>query len=1249
MFECGLCREYFPDLASLRQHRELHRQEAILRAAEANLGGDHDGGDFIIISSAHNKKCVQLRYMFPVHVNSIPEAIETVSPRVIELIHRTQDEQPRIKMQLVLNVEYVKLQEDATISTQAVIAFRSSMLHIMPLADVNSLVSGAMQEILLSSESFYSRGSGWTINEVCFMDAEIAECHAITGGCSLHTVEYKRGRGIRFEDATIQDTELSLSHPMDCFYTAVASHFTAERSAYLGHNTEECEQAARVYARDNFERNVHAPVKLALVEKFEQANYQQHDLAINVVYKNERGKVYPVRASKNVEAKNKILLYLVYVETEGAVKHHYARVRNADALFSSRVRGEDGKIRKRETFFCFNCFNHQTRLSSHKRHVAWCHQKGGQMIRMPKEGETISYRPKTNANFKSAYMLFFDFETLQIKPKNVCACEKNAAKFDAAQEGEPPRKKRREVACIHKTKVMSEHHAFAYSYVLVDRHCNIVEEKCYLGDDAAVHFLKKLLHLELKYLGPLRWGGVPMSELNSAQQRQVMEATECHICQKPLADDRAMDHDHISGQFVGVAHKGCNLQRKEKIVITAFAHNFSGYDSHILMRAFPAVRERVRHINAIPLNTQKFKCLQFNRLKMLDSASFLPDSLERLVNTLVASEHDFPLLQKIWPRKCDRDLLLRKGVYPYCFATSIERLRKQTVLPSRDDFFNNIGDVHISDEDYTHAISVWRHFEMNSMLDYTRLYVRTDTILLAEVVVNLREAIQSEFGIELTQYLSLPMMAKDIMLKTTGAELELISDQEMSHLIQSNIRGGLSYINTREYDTTAREKRSLSYLDANNLYGQAMCFPMPLRDFAWMSKQEIANFDAARDVSEEAGAGYFLEVTLHYPEHLHLAHNSFPLAPEHVKITEKDLSEYSRACLSSLQRPEKYTAEKLTTTFRDRKRYLVHGLNLQLYLRLGLQLVKIHRGVKFHQEPFIRPYIHMCMTKRAGAKTKSEGDLMKLLSNSLYGKLIEGVANRMDCRFNYTGESFTQHVTDPLYKGFLLCGDDFSVTFHKKRELKLKQSWAVGFSVLELSKLAMQRTYYDTLKPRFNGRISTLMTDTDSWVLAAPTRTPDETIARLLDVMDCSNYAPSHPMHDSTRKNRVGYLKNEVPKDVITKFIGIRSKTYAFKTQGDVVDSRAKGVKRCYKRKITFEDYQRVLAEISEVRVVQNLIQSKNHQNMLVRAEKVAFSSFDDKRYLLCAIHSVPYGSVIISVSKREGICYFCKRPNLLV
>lgn len=65
---------------------------------------------------------------------------------------------------------------------------------------------------------------------------------------------------------------------------------------------------------------------------------------------------------------------------------------------------------------------------------------------------------------------------------------------------------------------------------------------------------------------------------------------------------------------------------------------------------------------------------------------------------------------------------------------------------------------------------------------------------------------------------------------------------------------------------------------------------------------------------------------------------------------------------------------------------------------------------------------------------------------------------------------------------------------------------------------------------------------------------------------DFSNYDEKHTLYDSSRKNAVGYLKNEVPKCEIQKFAGVRSKTYAFVTKANKLENRAKGVKKSYKK-----------------------------------------------------------------------------------
>lgn len=642
-----------------------------------------------------------------------------------------------------------------------------------------------------------------------------------------------------------------------------------------------------------------------------------------------------------------------------------------------------------------------------------------------------------------------------------------------------------------------------------------------------------------------------------------------------------------------------------------------------------------------------------NNTIFLDSCAFLGDSLAKLTETLKVSRHNFSILSQLEDNPARQKLLTRKGVYPYSFATSIDRLMKTKTLPGVSNFHSDLADESCSEEDYVHAQKVFERFNCRSMMDYTLLYLRTDVYLLAEAVINLRNMVYDEFKLDICNYLSLPMLTKDLMLKMTGVRIDLISDPEMSNLLQHNIRGGLSYINCRL--ATQRSGFSIVYLDANNLYGKAMTYPLPLRDFRWMTEEDISDMKEnwKTRIHDHDGDGYILEVTLKYPEHLHVSHNSFPLAPEHMEINEELLSPYARTCLSDLSQKSKYKSKKLTATFNDRKHYLVHGLNLKLYLEQGLELVEIHKGIVFHQEAFVKPYIDMCSKKRAEAPTKSMKDMYKLLCNSLYGKFIENIMKRIECNFNMTKEEALIRNSSPLCQSVKVMGENLTISFLKKPVVAMKQSWAIGFAILELSKLVMQQSYYEHVKPQLSDNVSVLMSDTDSWVLRVKENSSDDVVKKLGDdFMDCSNYDPSHELFSTHNKAVVGKFKNEVPKTNIRRFVGLRAKSYAFDTdtsRNSNDDTRkCKGVSAAKVRKLSFEDYEKCVKNITSLEVEQNQLRSFDHENRMIRCTKQAFSSFDDKRYLLCPIHSVPYGSSLIKKFESTGECFFCQNQDFL-
>ena len=129
--------------------------------------------------------------------------------------------------------------------------------------------------------------------------------------------------------------------------------------------------------------------------------------------------------------------------------------------------------------------------------------------------------------------------------------------------------------------------------------------------------------------------------------------------------------------------------------------------------------------------------------------------------------------------------------------------------------------------------------------------------------------------------------------------------------------------------------------------GWSMIQKVPVGGFKWhlkpMTLEDILKYDV------EGSKGCFLEVSLEVPEELHSKFNCYPLAPEHLKITDEMISPTTANIREKRGHPAHFASTKLAPNLLPKEKYKVHIRNLQFMLRQGLTLVDVHRVLEFTQ------------------------------------------------------------------------------------------------------------------------------------------------------------------------------------------------------------------------------------------------------------------------------------------------------------
>ena len=753
----------------------------------------------------------------------------------------------------------------------------------------------------------------------------------------------------------------------------------------------------------------------------------------------ENGQPFPIHISKETFEDQMNLLLITKDE-----KKHYVLIKDFNVFMYNQSKHKE---RKHFCMYCLQCFSSEKILANHVNNCLTI--IGAQAINMAKQGENILKFNNFHKQLPVPFVIYADFEAIT---KKVQGCEQS--------EEMKKDKDRRSY-----TEAYQTHEDSGYEYKVVccydDKYSKYTS--IYRGENAVYKFREKMLE----------------------EVKCCKTVIKKHF-NKPLVmtkytdkDVRVRDHCHITGKFRGSAHQECNLKlriKPENLKIPIIFHNLRGYDSHFIMQRIGEIANKHGYtnkkgekqdinINAIPNNMEKYTAFMLgNHLTFINSFQFMSSSLDKLVSNL--PKDDLIYTSKAFKGK-RLNLMSQKCVYPYDFMDSFEKFN-QTELPNKDQFYSIQNDQHITDDEYDHANKVWNTFMIKTMGEYHDLYLVSNVLLLTNVFENFRKTCMQYYKLDPCHYFTSPGLSWDAMLKMTNIKLELMTDIDMFQFIEKGMCGGVSYIANRygnannkymkEYDEKVPSKY-IMYLDANDLYGWAMSQYLPTGNFKWMTDKEISKIDLGK-YKADGEKGLILEVDLEYPQELHDIHNDYPVALEKVKVSNNMLSAYCKKIA------EKYNisiglVSKLIPTLRDKKEYVLHYHNLQLYLDLGLKMKKVHRVLKFDQSPWLKQYIDFNTEKRKHAKNSFEKDFFKLMNNSVFGKTMENLHKRVDVRLVTNEKKLDKLTAKPTYVSSKIFNENLMAVHKVKETLTLNRPAYVGMCILDLSKMLMYDFHYN--------------------------------------------------------------------------------------------------------------------------------------------------------------------------------------------
>jgi hypothetical protein len=942
--------------------------------------------------------------------------------------------------------------------------------------------------------------------------------------------------------------------------------------------------------------------------------------------------------------------------------HHYVLIKS---LYKFLNTGNNSK-----KYICPKCFSSFSLFTQLKEHYKLCFitsKEIAQVVKMPTE--KYLYFKQFHKTFMLPFVCFIDFEAF-LKPINLTK-GKTIVQTDE------------HIPCLYSFVICNDKNEIEIGPVT---HYNGTDPKALVHNliDQLLSFFKQLCKIYKKRQSPL---------IITPEMEEMKDlATNCSMCKEPFLNNSDKVYNHFHKSFnpantakylQGITCRKCNLQFKPSFKLPCLLHNFGSYDSHFIVGYLKKYQDSGLRVDLLAKTTEKFISIKCGPLEFKDSMSFLSGSLDACSSIL--KKDQYKLMKCQFPDPKHFKLIMHKLPFPYkSFKDDISARTLPALLP-KEAFFNDLKRENISDKQYSKLEEVCKTFGINTLLELAKFYCESDTLLLAEIMLQMRKICHQYFQLDMMQFLSLGSMSWEYMLKNTDVKLELTDNIDIWLFIEQAIQGGLSCVNQRRFAESHNRDiegfnpnklvngmaSALFYLDFKSLYGYCQWKKKMFEDSPrFLSDYEVSNFKLS-SIIDDGPIGYLINCDLEIPAKTKEILRYCPILPQNRTIFYNDLSPHTKIQLDELG--IKFPNGGVTRLIADLDPKIgitVQG-NLLLFCvnYLGVRLLKINRILEFRQSNWLNAHVEQLLKYRFNhSDNKLLDKTMKLSLNALFGKSLENPRNYRSMRIVTNQEKFLDLSSRNNFRNLKILNSEAVLMEFTKTIVELVKPTIMGVQILNEAKFHNAKGVYLHMLPYFLGpdmktwsifnplhkfKIFYLYMDTDSWVMLIyfpPHLHHYDCLKGIKHILDTTIFPKDHILYEHKEPlDTIGLLKIEGFPQKLLSCVLLKSKNYCMNFEGEDLDKKCKGATRESIKNLTLNDYLHCIDKNLLISADQHSIRSFNSQLYTVVIKKQILSCLDYKNYYFNSRECTQYGDPLIKKSKSTlGFKYPTPTPKIV-